>query len=334
MSALPYVSIVTPSYNQAEFLEQTILSVINQSYPQLEYIIVDGASTDNSLEIIQKYAADIHWWVSEPDKGQAEAINKGLAQAKGEIIAWLNSDDYYLPDTISAAVAAMQENPKCGLVYGDVVSVDEDDIPIYIQQFGNWGLDGLMCFKIIGQPSVFLKREVLVKAGLLDDRFQCLLDHQLWLRIARLATIKYIPRLWSAARFHPGAKNIAMARDFGSEAYAIVEWMKTNPEFEDDFQRLQRKIGGGAHRLNAYYLSVGGLPRASLSAYYKSLRTYPPAALKDWKRVLFTIASWMGMGWLKDYFLRQRRKRLSRQLQLKEANVYDIQRGSDGSCKE
>ena len=125
----PLVSIITPSYNQVRYLEDTIQSVLQQDYPNIEYIIVDGGSTDGSLEVIERYKDKLAWWVSEPDQGQADAINKGFRKATGEIIAWLNSDDLYLPGTISSAVEVFQNNPKAGVIYGNALSAVAVGLP-------------------------------------------------------------------------------------------------------------------------------------------------------------------------------------------------------------
>ncbi len=125
MPESPLVSIITPSYNQGRFLLETIQSVLSQDYPNLEYIIVDGGSTDGSLEIIQHYASQLTWWVSEPDQGQTDAINKGFAHAKGEILAWINSDDTYLPGAVSEAVTFLIAHPEAALVYADANLIDE-----------------------------------------------------------------------------------------------------------------------------------------------------------------------------------------------------------------
>ncbi len=176
LSSQPLVSIVTPSYNQAAFLEQTIRSVLEQEYPGIEYLVVDGASTDASVDIIQKYSDQLSWWVSEKDNGQGDAINKGLARAKGEIIAWLNSDDYYLPHAISSAVNVFKENPDVLLVYGDMLAVDETGKP-FIIEYGHLSLQDLLCFQIIRQPAVFFRHEAYENIGGLDTTFHFLLDH-------------------------------------------------------------------------------------------------------------------------------------------------------------
>ena len=127
----PKISIVTPSYNQAEFLERTILSVLNQNYPNLEYIIIDGGSTDSSAEIIKKYERYLTYWVSEPDDGQADAINKGFAKATGDILAWLNSDDLYLPGALLKVKESFQ-NAGIAFLYGHSILVDKEDRVIRI----------------------------------------------------------------------------------------------------------------------------------------------------------------------------------------------------------
>lgn len=309
MATSPRISIVTPSFNQAAYLEQTLRSVIEQAYPDLEYIVIDGASSDGSVEIIRRYERHLKYWVSEPDHGQAEAVNKGLAQASGEIIGWLNSDDYYLPGALQAAARAFQERPDCGLIYGDVLAVDGAGVVINELRYKQWTLEDLMSFNIIGQPTVFLRRSVLEQAGWLDARFHFLLDHQLWLRMAQLAPIRYVPERWAAARFHAEAKNVAQAASFGQEAYAIVAWMQTQPALVVPYRRLRRRIWAGAHRINAHYLAEGGQPAAALAAYGRSFLASPALALRDWRRILLTILSLFGVRWLRPVFLRMRQSR-------------------------
>jgi glycosyltransferase involved in cell wall biosynthesis len=291
MSDQPRVTIVTPSYNQAAFLEQTIKSVLDQGYPNLEYFVVDGGSTDGSKEIIEKYADRIDWWVSETDMGQAEAINKGFARATGDYIAWLNSDDLYQAGVIEAAVKVMEADPEACMVYGDVVSIDENSNPFNIMAYDDWDLKDLMCFNIVGQPGVFMRRSALQKAGNLDLSYRFLLDHHLWLRVAQHGKMIHVAELYASARIHPGAKNVALARGFGQEAYQLAAWMPYQPALADLYKKNRRKIWAGANRMNARYLLDGGEPGKALRAYFRSLFQYPPIALAEWRRMAYAAVS-------------------------------------------
>jgi hypothetical protein len=311
MTSLPRVTIITPSYQQAAFLAQTIQSVLDQGYPNLEYFVVDGGSTDGSVDIIQRYAGRLAWWTSEKDAGQADAINKGFARATGDVIGWLNSDDVYQPGAIHAAVRALQENAECALVFGDVVSIDAGGAPINVMSFGDWGLEDLMQFRIISQPGVFFRRQALEQAGYLDLSYHFLLDHHLWLRIVQIGGMRYIPRRWAAARFHAGAKNLAHAGRFGQEAYRIVDWMAAQPGLAEPFRRLRRRIWAGACRMDGRYLLDGGQPGPALRAYLRSLAAYPPAALPELRRILFAAASlFVNVDGLKRRYLARRKARM------------------------
>ncbi|MDD3948863.1 MAG: glycosyltransferase family 2 protein, partial [Anaerolineaceae bacterium] len=193
MHSNPLVSIITPSYNQADYLEQTMLSVLEQDYARIEYWVIDGGSDDGSQEIIQSYADRLAGWVSEKDSGQAHGVNKGFAKATGEIIGWLNSDDLYYPGAIRAAVEAFKQHPQASFVFSDVESIDENGQAFHLMRYGDWKLPELMSFHIIGQPGVFLRREVLEQAGYLDLSYNYLLDVQLWIRMAAIAEPFYVP---------------------------------------------------------------------------------------------------------------------------------------------
>jgi len=253
-SKIPRISIITPSYNQGQFLEETIRSVLLQDYPAIEYIVIDGGSTDNSQAIIKKYKTKLAWFVSETDSGQAEAINKGLKKATGEFVAWINSDDIYTKGAISSAVDKLKSNPDCGMVYSNVLSIDSSSSVFNTMLYSAWGVRELMQFNIIGQPGVFMRRKALEDVGLLDPKFHYLMDHHLWLKIALKYPVKYIDEFWAAARFHPAAKNIAHAKKFGAEAFRIYEWMEKESDFLPIFQENRKTIEAGAYLLKARYL--------------------------------------------------------------------------------
>ncbi len=314
MAELPRISIVTPSYNQAPFLEQTIQSVLGQGYPNLEYMVVDGASQDGSLEIIQRYAHRLSWWVSEKDRGQGEAINKGFARATGEIVGWLNSDDVYQPGALAAAVQAFQAHPEAGLVFGDVLAIDGENRVLNLMRAGDWGLDELMSFHILNQPGVFMKRSVLEQAGYLDPDYHYMLDTHLWLRMAQAAPMVYVRQTLAAGRYHPLAKNLAAAPRFGDEALRIVVWMQTQPVLAERFRQISRQVWAGAYRINGRYRLDGGQPRPALKYYLKSLASYPPIALPEWHRMLYALLCLVGLDRLKPAYYALRRSIRGRSL--------------------
>ncbi len=204
------VSIVTPSFNQARFLERTIRSVLEQNYPCIEYLLVDGGSTDGSREIIQKYAHQLAWWVSEPDQGQTDAINKGFSRATGEILAWINSDDTYNPGAISAAVNFLQENPQVGMVYADTNFIDENDR--LIGRFPAAQTDYTRLrrgYVHIPQQAAFWRADLWHKVGPLDPSFYFAMDYDLWVRLARITELRYLPgQVWANFRLHASGKTI------------------------------------------------------------------------------------------------------------------------------
>lgn len=204
------ITVVTPSYNQAPFLEETIKSVLDQDYPDLEYIIVDGGSTDGSEEIIRKYAGQLAWWVSEKDRGQTDAINKGFARATGDVLAWLNSDDTYLPGALNAAAKVLSAHPEAGLVYGDANYIDEAGR--VIGRFPAAQTDYARLrrgYVHVPQQSAFFRAELWRKVGPLDPSFYFAMDYDLWVRLAREAPVIYTPKLWANFRLHASAKTIS-----------------------------------------------------------------------------------------------------------------------------
>ncbi|MBI9049648.1 MAG: glycosyltransferase [Anaerolineaceae bacterium] len=204
------VTIVTPSFNQAKFLERTIQSVLNQDYDDLEYIIIDGGSDDGSVDIIRKYEDRLAYWISEKDLGQTDAINKGFAKASGEVLAWLNSDDTYEPGAIKEAVIYLEEHPEVGLLYGDGNFIDTENR--IIGQFPSRQTDYQRLrngYVHICQQSAFFRADLWRKVAPLDPSFYFAMDYDLWVRLANISEVKYVQKLWANFRLHGDTKTVA-----------------------------------------------------------------------------------------------------------------------------
>jgi len=211
MTQTPLVSIITPSFNQAPFLRRTIESVLEQDYPNLEYIIRDGASTDGSPEIIRGYADRLADWESIADRGQTDAINQGFARAQGKYLAWLNSDDIYYPGAVREAVDYLEAHPEAGMVYGDCDFIDAHDR--VIGRFPAAQTDYARLrrgYVHVPQAAAFFRRDLWEKVGPLDPDFFFAMDYDLWVRLAAEAPLVYLPgRAWAGFRLHGEAKTIA-----------------------------------------------------------------------------------------------------------------------------
>jgi glycosyltransferase involved in cell wall biosynthesis len=252
------ISIVTPSFNQAQFIEQTIQSVLAQNYPHLEHLVIDGGSTDGTLAILRRYEHSLKW-VSEPDEGQTQAINKGFKKATGDILAWLNSDDTYLPQTLQTVATFFNLHSEIDVVYGDALITNtagqillrRREIPFDIGVL-LWGLN------YICQPTVFIRRSVIDNVGYLDETLHYGMDLEYWLRIARNGgQFAHIPQYLATARWHLEAKTLAALPEMQAELEAVCKRYQGQPKFQSPYwQKLYRVCLNKIYRLKRQALKI------------------------------------------------------------------------------
>ena len=266
----PKLSIITPSFNQAHFLEETILSVLQQNYEPLEFIIIDGGSTDHSADVIRRYEDRLAYWVSEKDRGQPHALNKGLAQATGDIVAYINSDDLYLPGAFAAVVDYFRQHPECNWLCGDTQMFGKDqpttvisaEVPKSAAHALSWAYNA-------PQPGMFWKRELL-HDGFAENWRYCF-DHELYVRLL-LAGYKcqHLPQTLAAYRLHATSKTVAEGNLFDAEFDRIAEI------YEPQLQGAGRRwCAATRHLRNSFAASRAGDRSSGLSSLLRAVWMYP-----------------------------------------------------------
>lgn len=217
------ISVITPSFQQGSFIERTIQSVINQCIEDIDYVVCDGGSSDETLSILEKYSNSIHW-VSESDKGQADAVNKGLRMTKGDIIAWINSDDIYYPQALSRVLQFFDANPSVLAVYGQADWIDELDNVVSNYPTQSWDYRKLTKECYLCQPAVFFRRVLVENLGDLNTQLHYCMDYELWLRYGQTVSFAYLPYKLAASRIYATNKTfgnrLAAHREANEMLYA------------------------------------------------------------------------------------------------------------------
>lgn len=278
MAALPKISIVTPSFNQGHFLEETIRSVLDQRYPNLEYIIVDGGSKDHSVDIIKRHADKLAWWVSEPDRGQAHAINKGLARATGDIVGYLNSDDLHAPDTLSEVARRFQADASLNWLTGTCLFFGQGVESCLMKPDPKPDLASWLVTNRITQPGTFWRRTVIEQCGPFDEQYRCSFDYEYWVRlISRGYRCVPVDRQFSSFRLHATSKTVAEGSRFTQEDERIRQHYLAGmaPAEQKRFHRLLKK-GQGIQTIGRVLelQAAGDLP-AARQLFFRTVRQNP-----------------------------------------------------------
>lgn len=248
----PLVSIVTPSYNAMPYIRDNIESVHSQDYPNIEHIVIDGGSSNGTRDLLGTYPHLV--WISEPDRGQSHALNKGFRRARGEIIGWLNADDTYRPGAVAHAVLYFQEHPEADIVYTDVQVINENDQPVRLAIGEPFLLETLLFKNIVKQPTVFMRRTVVDQSAGVREDLHYVMDHEFWLLACLSFNLHYIPgTIFANFRFCKGTKSHDRSSAFHREWAKVLDTFQDHPDLDEN---AQMKVKLAKHRAwRQYYLS-------------------------------------------------------------------------------
>ena len=283
----PKISIVTPSYNQGQFIEETIRSVLLQGYPNLEYMVIDGGSTDESVEIIKRYEPWLAYWVSEEDRGQSHAINKGFERATGEIIAWLNSDDTYEPESVQKIIRFLTCHPNLGMVYGSIQVINQQSEVVRTITPPEFCRDALIRRNFIPQPSVFMSAEAIRKAGLLDENLNFAMDEDYWYRLSLEFNIERIDDLIADFRLHCESKSMNERQAFIDEHLVVYDKLFQHPAIDQSLLSAKKQFYAQAYFDRGYIYKRRGEFAQMRRAWLRAGRLFPQAFLK--RNLLFSF---------------------------------------------
>jgi len=299
---LPLVSIITPSLNQGRFIKETILSIKNQTHPRIEHIIMDGGSTDDTLDIIKRYDGTYNMqWTSEPDNGMYEAINKGLRKAQGNILAYLNADDLYFPWTVSVVADYLVRYPDSDFVYGDLMFLDLETGKTGIKLYPRYARQSLMMGRNLGQPAVFFRRSMLERVGFFDESLKLVADREYWMRaMSKQCRFSKIDEVLAIFRQHGTTQSTVKHPLLVQEGQQVLEKYRTTKQsngslfkiidylrsawrwrwamikFTCGYYRIRGKSPPAGHKLSCQWQNLVGFPGFQLILLPALLRTISP----------------------------------------------------------
>jgi glycosyltransferase involved in cell wall biosynthesis len=297
LAGTPLVSIVIPSYNQCCFIAETVNSVLSQDYSHLECIVIDGGSTDGTLDVLRRYDERLRW-ISEPDRGQAHAVNKGWHMAHGQILGWLNSDDTYRPGAIQAIVAAFQLHPEAGGIYGDCDYISATGE--FLEKYETGPFDFETFFRTsrspIPQPSIFIRRTVYEHVGPVNEDLRLVMDWEYWLRVGMRYSILYLPQTLATYRVHGSSKSATESLRYGEETTRVYREIFANPQLPTALRRYEKE-GMNNVLLQAAKYAFDGAQLTEARRYLLEAWKIRPFHLRRFMPKIFFISFLGQRGW-------------------------------------